>query len=301
MYRQPSVYAVTLNWNGIADTRKCLDSLLSEGYSNLQVVCIDNNSDNNEAAKLKDEYPTVKVIKNETNLGFAGGCNVGIKHALDDGTDYVMLFNNDAVIVEDSIAKMVEFYEAHSDVGMVSPTILYADEKTVWFYGAKLSKALGFTINIGKGKVADSIVGKDPFQTGFCSGCTMLVHRNVIEQIGLMDEEYFVYYEDLDWCTKADNIGLESWVVPHATVFHKKSASTGEGGKSRFGPIPAYYLARNAFMYAKNMPKGPNKLIYIAAQFYSKLPLSLALLVHPKSWGRYLKGMYDGMLMLYRR
>src|SRR5690606_16224223 len=119
------------------------------------------------------------------------------------------------------------------------------------FYGAKLSNFLGFTINLGKGKDASDIVKEEPFETGYCSGCAMLVSRDVIEKIGLMNEEYFVYYEDLDWCTRASKIGLASWVVPGAVVFHKKSASTGVGGKSKFGSIPAYYLARNAFLYAR--------------------------------------------------
>lgn len=298
MAKQPKVHIVTLNWNGIKDTSTCLKSLRGLDYGNFKTVVVDNGSDNGEADKLAKQFPEVKVIKNPVNLGFTGGNNAGIDLALKHNADYVLLLNNDTVATKDILTKLVGFYESEPSAGAVSPRILYMDRKTIWFDGAKLISWLGISRNTHKGqKVGSNGLPVKPFRTGYNSGAALLMNSALIKKVGKLNDRYFIYYEDLEWCYKASKLGKYSYVVPDAVIYHKKSASTGEGGHARFSKRPAYLLARNAVYFSTNL-SGSEKFFYLTAQVWFKLPVSLALLVSPGAWMDYLAGLTRGFYNL---
>lgn len=296
-HKEPSVYLIVLNWNGLDDTLMCLESVYKLGYPNFRVVVVDNGSNAGQAAAIADRFPEVKLIKNKENLGFTGGCNQGIDEALKAGADYVVLLNNDTIVTADFLSKTVDFYEKTPDAGMVSPVILYTDRKRVWFAGAKVT--LGIIRHLYKGKtVNDAEIPKEPFRTGYVPGTALLIKTALIKKIGKLDDRYFAYYEDLDWGWKANKLGYYPYVVPSAVIYHKKSGSTSEGGHKKWNKIPAYYVARNSILLASNFTSF-KKVGFIFAQVLIKLPLNMILLVRPNAWGSYLRGTGRGLSMMF--
>lgn len=289
----PLTYIITINWNGIDDTLQCLDSLKSLAHDNYKTVVVDNNSEGDQAEKIERLHPEVIVIKNQENLGFTGGCNQGMEMALKDKASYVVLLNNDTTVTSDFLRKNIEFYESTSDAGMVSPIILYPDKKRIWFAGAKVK--LGIIRHLYKGKTIESLDIPDaPYRSDYVPGTALLISTELIKKIGKLDDQYFAYYEDLDWAWKAEKIGRYPYIVPHSIVYHKKSGSTSEGGHRKWTKVPAFYVARNSIFLAKNY-EGVAKLGFVLAQIFIKLPLNLLLLVTPSAWGSYLKGTIAGL------
>lgn len=292
----PKVNIVILNWNGLDDTINCLDSLKKLDYSNYQVVVIDNGSENNEGAKLKKQFPDVHVVQNKDNKGYTGGCNQGIEYGQKTKSDYILLLNNDVVVTKDFLKPMVNFYESSEDAGMISPVILYTDKTNVWFAGAKV--VAGMIRHNNKGRPAvDADIPKNPFKTGYVPGTALLISTKLIDKIGLLDNRYFAYYEDLDWCYKAEQIGYFPYVIPKSVVYHKKSGSTSEGGHKKFSKIPAYYLARNGILFATNY-KGLSRLYCLFIQIFVKYPLNIIILIKPDAWKDHTKGLIDGLVGL---
>ena len=295
--QSPLVSITILNWNGLDDTLRCLESVVGQNYKHVQIVVVDNGSSKDEAAEIKRRFPNVKLIRNKDNLGFTGGHNQGMDVALQAGADYVLVLNNDVVLTDDALSRLVDFYQATPDAGMISPLILYADHERLWFAGGLV--AMGMIRHKHKGeKVASLNLPKIPFKTDYVPGTAMLVSTKLIHEVGKLDDRYFAYYEDLDWCQRAEQHGYHAYVVPEAVVYHKKSGSTSQGGHRRFTKIPSYYLARNAFLLASNYSM-VRKAGYMFVQIGVKLPLSLALLVELKAWSAYLHGTIDGVRALW--
>lgn len=290
--QQPYVAIVLLNWNGLDDTLACLKSLQSITYSNYKIVVIDNGSDNNEAAKIKKEYPNIHLIKNKKNLGFTGGCNQGIEYGLSTGANYILLLNNDTTVKNDFLTKLVSFYKAEPTAGVACSLILYPDKKTIWFAGGKMF--LGITRHLMKGiDLQSANLTASAFKSDFVPGGCFLISSKLIKEIGKLDNRYFIYYEDMDWCYRAKNHGYFAYVVPDSIIYHKKSSSSGEGGKAKFSKVPAYLIARNGVWFASNL-KGVKKAGYLISQVLFKMPASLILLVKPTAWGSYIKGLFTG-------
>ena len=296
MSNQPQVCVVILNWNGLDDTLQCLENLQKISYTNYEVVVVDNGSANNEAATICQEYPKVHLIQNSTNLGYTGGCNQGIEYGLTHGADYILLLNNDTIPQKNSLDKLVAFADSTPNAGPLSPVILYDDRKTIWFAGA--TTRLGITRHAHKGELLDAVhLPEQPFITESVPGTAMLVRAKLLQEIGLFDNTFFAYYEDVDLCRRAKRAGYEAYVVPGSIIYHKKSASTGQGGRHRFGKLPAYYLARNAALLGSE-GRALERVGYAITQTFVKLPLSLILLVQPKAWGSYMKGLFVGLGLL---
>jgi hypothetical protein len=238
------VFIIILNWNNWPDTLECLDSLKNNDYPNYQVVIVDNGSEE----RPEPPSPEIKMIYNQENLGFAGGNNVGIKYALDQGADYVLLLNNDTLVSQDFLTKLVEIGESKKEVGLIGGKIYFADEqKRLWFAGGQVN----WLYNKGTMRGYDEI-DKEQYDSPeiqkaeYLTGCCLLVKRAVIENIGLMPEDYFLYYEDVDWSLAARRAGFKCIFVPRAKIWHKCSRSAVEGS-----PAYIYYHIRNGLLLAQ--------------------------------------------------
>ncbi len=295
--RRPSVGIVTLNWNGIDDTRECLDSLAHLSYDNYRVLVVDNASKDDQATILAKEYPWCEVLPQDTNLGFTGGCNVGISAALGQGCEYVLLLNNDTTVEPDFLDKLVDFYTATSDAGAVGPLMTYYDSDRVWFAGGRISIGTGFAVACGKGRGSQEYRRLAPYTTEYVAGCCLLVSAEVIAEVGEFDPAYFAYYEDSDWCYRMTMAGKQNYVVPDSVIYHKKSASTGPAGTNRLSRVAAYYVARNAFYFARRNLRGWRRFMFVTAQFCVRAPYNLLLRAGPGARRRYLRGIYDGIRM----
>ena len=255
----PKIFIIVLNWNNWHETKECLGSLAKVSYPNYEVLVVDNGSSERppinsltspQAPLLSKERGVggevaklgrAELLCNDSNLGFAGGNNVGIKYALAHGADYIMLLNNDTIVAPDFLTELVRAADGSPSYGILGSRIYKYGTDDVVFGGGKINKWLNMA-----GHAKNYELGIMNHETDYITGAAMLIRRKVIEKIGLMREEYFLYYEDVDWCLRARKAGYKCLAVNTSRVWHKVSATTKEGS-----PSYIYYHTRNALMLAK--------------------------------------------------
>ncbi len=244
----PSVAIILVNWNGYGLTKACLNSLSRLAYDNFSIILIDNGSEDASGQRLKSEFPEVIYLQNDQNLGFTGGNNVGITYALEHGFDYVLLLNNDTVVDPGFLTPMVSFLERNPQYGAAQPKILYEGRKdTLWNAGGGYFKWLQMTWSIGIGQKDEGQFDLEK-DTHWITGCCFLVKQSCIREIGLLNEDYFAYYEDVDWSFRMREKGFRLRYIPSSVIYHVAGASSIARQKSKEGnvqPIVHFYRIRN--------------------------------------------------------
>lgn len=238
---------ITVNYNGFNDTCELIDTLPLNDDS-LEVIVIDNASEKNEALLIEARYPNVKAIRSNTNLGFAGGNNLGINAATGK---YLFFINNDTIIKDFNINVLINRLESSNEIGMVCPKIRFAwEDNPIQFAGyTKLSRITLRNKAIGFGE-KDMGQHNTPHPTPYAHGAAMLVKREALEKVGKMPESYFLYYEEYDWSIMFRRAGYEIWYEPLFTIYHKESKSTGQNS-----PLKTYYITRNRLLLARRNEK----------------------------------------------
>lgn len=236
----PLIYIILVNYNGYKDTIECVYSLKKINYSNYKIIIVDNASSDNSVEILKKKLNNCKIIESKKNLGFAGGNNLGIKYALDNQADYVLLLNNDTLVEYDFLDNLVKCAKSDKNIGIVGGKIYYYyNPRLIWYAGGKLNSYTGRTKHIGVDEIDNGqydVIAK----TQYVTGCMMLVSRRAIELAGLMDEKYFLYYEETDWNIKIRSKGFKIVYTPYAKIYHKVSSST-----KQINNMVGYYYDRN--------------------------------------------------------
>lgn len=249
------VSIITINYNGLEDTCALIESIPFN--EEMEVIVVDNASNDQEADIIAQLYPQVKVIKNERNLGFAGGNNIGILSAQGK---YLFLVNNDTVFQNYNIQTLIDRMESSSEIGIVCPKIRFAwSNNPIQYTGfTSLSKVTVRNRAIGFGE-DDHGQYDTAHPTPYAHGAAMLIRRDAIDKVGLMPECYFLYYEELDWSMMFTRAGYQIWYEPKCTIYHKESQSTGQNS-----PLRTYYLTRNRLLLVRRNPREFNKtLAYI--------------------------------------
>ncbi len=271
----PNVHIVLLNWNGYDLTRECILSLSNIKYTNYQIVVVDNGSDDDSYVKLSNEFEKdVKFISNEENLGFAKGNNVGIKYAVENNADYVLILNNDTVVDNLFLNKMIDLAESDTKIGILGSKIYYfSDTDIIWFSGGRFNKFKGGMSVDGMG-VKDNERYNEVVDVDYITGCSLLIKSEVLEKIGFFDEEYFNYAEDADFCLRAKRSGYSVVFVPSSKVWHKVARSM----KGNFSPFYLYFQSKNRLLLIKkNFSK--NYLIYsLFVHIFCYIPSKLLLI-----------------------
>lgn len=274
--KQPKVSIVLLNWNGKADTIECLESLRKIEYQNAEIIVVDNGSSDGSQTYLGKKYPHIQLIKNKENLGFTGGNNVGMRKAMSDGADYVLLLNNDTYVEQNFLTELVAVGERDPSIGIVGPKIYYYSLPDIlWSAGGDYIPVIGKTRVFGENKEDKPKYGKQK-EVSWVTGCAMLIKRGVIEKIGVLEEEYFSNYEDIDFCFHARNVGFKVWYVPTSVIYHKVAQDWG--GLSN--PLYLYYQIRNNLLFIKRNLPLPQKILSYCFFYGVSLPrkiLALAL------------------------
>lgn len=252
---------VMVNWNLRDYTLSCIDSVVAAGARPDQVIVVDNGSTDGSIEAIRDRFPGLTQICNERNVGFTGGMNIGIQAALDDGTELILLLNNDTVLAADMLDVLIEANNALGNPGILGPAIYYYDDpQRVWRLAEVRHSWLPMPLQVRRNpKTLDTAV---PFQVDYVTGCAMLISRSVFERIGLFDTRYFIYYDDADLCRRALDGGFSVWCVPRARMWHKVSLTT-----KRDQPYFRYLRARNQVRFYREHPHGPSPLLreaYIA-------------------------------------
>lgn len=243
---------ITVNYNGLKDTCALIDSIPFN--EDMEVIVVDNGSNENEANVLQERYPYIKVIRSDKNLGFAGGNNLGIKSAKGK---YIFLVNNDTIFKEFKPQILIRRLESSPKIGMVCPKIRFAwKNNPIQFAGyTPLSSITVRNQAIGFGE-EDKGQYDTPHQTPYAHGAAMMLKREVIDKVGLMPECYFLYYEELDWSMMITRAGYEIWYEPASTIYHKESQSTGQNS-----PLRTYYITRNRLLLVKRNWSGFTKYL----------------------------------------
>lgn len=278
----PKVYIIIVNWNGEADTLECLESLKNNDYPNYKVVIIDNGSDR----EIRIDDSKVKVIYNKKNLGFSGGNNVGIKYALKNKAEYVLLLNNDTIVSNNFLSKMIRVAEKDEKAGIIGPKIYFPDSKKIWFAGGEINWLYNKGTMRGFNQIDNGQYDYPEAQkTDYITGCCLLIKNEAIKKIGLMPEEYFLYYEDTDWSLKAKKEGFECIFVPAAVIWHK-------GSKSSIAESPSYiyYHIRNGLMMAKRYAPWHVKIFIHLDNIYriKKQFLKYIFMPRKRTWTKYI-------------
>ena len=227
MTHTPTVHIVMVNCNGKAVTLACLETLVKVKYPAWKVTLIDNGSTDGSVQAIRATYPDVDILTMEANLGWARAANVGIRHVLEQGAELVLLLNNDTLLDPNFLDALVAVTVDKPDVGFVAPKIYYADEPTrLWSAGAAVSMWLGMTWHIGI-RERDHGQYDTPREIPLATGCCILVRRELIEHVGLLDESYYMYTEDADWIMRARRAGYKVFYEPRAKIWHRLSVDTG--------------------------------------------------------------------------
>lgn len=244
----PKVSIIILNWKGLEDTSECLKSLQKIDYNNYEVIVVDNNSEGEDVKVIKEKFGSFikTVIVNNKNLGFSGGNNVGIKFALESNTDYILLLNNDTTVEPDFLSELVKKSNQSKNIGILTPMInYYSENDIIWCAGGYISKFRGSGFAYGYNKNFTAF--KNDHFCDFASGCCMLIDRKVFEKVGLLDENYFLYLEDTDYCQRTINAGYKILYVGSSRIYHKVFSTTSKNNAL----LPIYYSTRNRLYFTK--------------------------------------------------
>lgn len=229
----PLAYVIVLNWNGRGHLDACLGSLVVGSRPNTRVLLVDNGSRDGSVAFVRERYPQVELLPLEENRGFCGGNNAGVAHALARGARWIVLLNNDTRVEPESLERLLAAGEADPEAGVLGGTIRMFDHP-------EALNSTGVDLNLwGYGRDRDFAAPADaaprpPGDVLAVSGCFLAVRREVLEEIGFLDERFFAYYEDVDFCLRVwDRTAYRVRYVPDAVIYHKVSASTSGASKYR--------------------------------------------------------------------
>ena len=245
---------VIVNYNGYEDTVACVNSIIKSEYKNFKIILVDNASDDKKTI-YDDKFlnDNCDIIYNNHNLGFSDGNNAGIKYAKQKyNSEYFLLLNNDTVINVDTLGNLIEAADNVTNLGLMTGRILYfSTPNYIWAAGGIFDYNTGIADQPAFGKKnSDGYATLE--ETSFCTGCVMLITNEVIDNIGYLDDSYFMYAEDTDYCCRVMNAGYKLYYCGKAIVYHKVSASTGQSSN-----LSQYYNIRNNFYIIKRYCRYP--------------------------------------------
>jgi GT2 family glycosyltransferase len=253
---RPLVSIITINYNQLHVTCALLDSLRKVSYPNVEVIVVDNCSAEDPRIVITQEYPEVRLIVSDKNLGFAGGNNLGIRTSRGQ---YVLFLNNDTEADPGFLEPLVELLESNPRAGIASSKILYHNSgNTIQYAGStRIDPFTGRSKRIGYME-KDNGQHNRLRETDLAHGAAMMVPRRVIDEVGMMPEFFFLYYEEVDWCESIKKAGYKIYFVPGSRVYHKESTSIGKGST-----LKTYYMTRNRLLYMRRNTSGLTKVTWV--------------------------------------
>jgi GT2 family glycosyltransferase len=268
----PLVSIVTINFNQTSVTRDLLLSLQNISYPSIEIIVVDNGSRDTSVQSLKQEFPEINLIVTGKNLGFAGGNNVGLKEAKGE---YLLLINNDVEVTPGFLEPLVAIFQQEPNVGIASPRIVYFDRNELIQYAG----AVSINPYTGRGKKLGYLETDTNQYNWVCEtelghGACLLTSRKVMEEVGLLPEVYFLYYEEHDWTEQVKRAGYRVYYVGTSKVYHKESISVGKNN-----PIKTYYLVRNRLLYLKRNTRGLTQLSSMLFFFGLAMPKDILKLL----------------------
>ncbi len=289
----PAVTIIIVAWNQHDKTLACLAAVTAGDYANASVLLVDNGSASPLAAAVIERFPAVQVLRLPENLGFAGGYNAGLREAMSGAADLFLLLNNDTLPAPDALSQLVACLAGAPDVGLATAKIYYAAEpRRIWTVGANLNVFLDLKDG-GQGQI-DAGQWAAPRDVDFAPFCAVLVRREVVEEVGQLDEEFFLYYEDMDYCRRMRRAGWRLRLCPEAHVWHDVSASSG----GRDSPTERYWMAQSSGRYFRKHGRGARLLLIVPFRLFSALKMTVRLLAAGKREA--LRAYWSGLIIGWR-
>lgn len=275
-----NVATLILNWNRCADTLACIASLRAMTCSTA-IVVVDNGSTDHSVATIREQCPDVIVIETGTNLGYAAGNNYGFDYIrMHTDADAILLLNNDTIADPEMLHHLVAEYEATNGEAVIGPEVRYADApETIWCIGGTINWWRGYTTNIGIGTPAGSVY-RGPTDVPFIVGCAMLIPVSALAKVKGFDPRYFMYWEEVDWCVRAQRAGYRMRVVPDAVLYHKVPIED-----QRPSPRVLYYLTRNRLLLMRTHLPWYRQLLAIPWTLWGQIRTAMDL-VSRRDWSR---------------
>jgi GT2 family glycosyltransferase len=295
-----SLAIVIVNWNSFDVTQNCLASLRSIDYPNYKIIVVDNGSNDSSGDKLKSEFPEIILLKNEENLGFTGGNNIGIEFALNNDLELVMLLNNDTIVTPKFATNLVTFLQQDVNIGAIQPKIMFNQEREIiWNAGSSFSKVWHLTKTIGMGEF-----DKGDYDTQreipWVTGCCFLTKSSIIREIGKLDDCFFIYYEDTDWSFRIKQKGYKLIYEPSSKIYHEVGKSNDNRetfGEGNLSPFSHYVNVRNHIFIVRRYAKGVFFITSMLYQLYKLVGYSLYFLTRGrfKKLKSSIRGFYHGL------
>ena len=241
----PKVVAITLNWNGRDMTLKCIDSLIQIDYNNYEIVIVDNGSTDGSVQSIRQRFPKILIVENERNLGYSEGFNIGINKAMNMGAEFLLILNNDTIIDPKALTELVNIAQSDDRIGFVSGKVYHYNRPNILQTVGKSTDPI---------KLVGSHIGADEEDNGqydeivdyqFIDDVFLLVSKKVIDKVGGYDNDFFLYYEETDWCARVRKAGFRIVFTPRAKIWHKGSMSSGGGTN----PVNTYWNSRNRYLF----------------------------------------------------
>lgn len=291
----PLVYIIVLDWNGADDTLACLESLNALDYDNYQVVVVDNGSRVSVRSAVEASFPRAIVIENQVNLGYAGGNNVGIAFALEREAALVWVLNNDTIVEPDALSALVATAERHPRAAAVGGRVCWGDQHArLWVTWGRVTWLQSLVALAGQNAV-DGPAYDAEREVEWLPGCSIVFRADSLKRVGLFDESYFAYHEDVEWAARARAAGWQLWYTGDSRIYHSVHGSSG--GEANYGGFRKYLSARNSVLYARKYGSFGQKLL-MAAAIIVTLPFQfLRRLASGEQEGIYMKirGWRDGL------
>jgi GT2 family glycosyltransferase len=262
---KPLISIISINYNAPDVTADMIKSLNEITYPNIEIIIVDNASTKGDVDQLKKDFPHIRLFKSDVNLGFAGGNNLGIREARGE---YIFLLNNDTEVTPGVMEPLIKKFEDHPETGAVSPRIYYHHTPDMLQFAgiSDINKYTTRSTGWGFRKIDDGTFNQDR-ESSFAHGAAMMVPRKVIEKVGLMCEEFFLYYEEMDWGQRIRNAGYKIFYVNNSVIYHKESIATGKGS-----PLKVYYMNRARIIYMRRNVKGFSLFIAFLYQNLIAIP-----------------------------
>lgn len=274
-----TVSVITVNFNHNKVTEALLDSIQNVNkYTAIEVIVVDNGSSVDPVPQWVTKYPWVKFIRSEQNLGFAGGNNIGIKASKGE---YLFFVNNDTEVTPQLIWELANTLDIHAEVGIVSPKIKYYDKPDVLQYAgfSNMNYYTARTVCMGQGEVDNGQYDIVTGETGFIHGAAMMLRREAMNKAGLMPENYFLYYEEMDWCEKIRKAGYKIWVNMQAVIYHKESMSVGSTSA-----LKEYFMNRNRILFIRRNCDFTTKTVFWCYFLFVVMPRNILSYITQKQW-----------------
>lgn len=273
MVEFPKVSAITLNWNGKDDTIECIASLKKLNYPNYDIVVVDNGSTDGSVSALRAQYPDIAIIENGRNLGYAEGFNVGLKYAHENGADYFLIVNNDTIIDPDAMTALVLAAESAPDIGFVSGKVYWHNDPNRLQTAGRLTDPHTLVgTHVASGEIDNGQVDAIK-EYDFIDDVFLLVRQSVYKKVGGYDPNFFLYFEETDWCARVRRAGFTIIYTPHAKIWHKGQVGGPSGALS---PVRHYYLCRNEIVFMKKNTSPSRFLRYLLYALWQQLVLGSA-------------------------